>query len=62
MELFKRKIDSYLKNWKNNPDRKPIIVKGARQIGKTESIRVFGRANYQLVIETNFVPFLMMRI
>ena len=55
MELLKRKIDSYLKNWKSNPDRKPLIIKGARQVGKTESIRAFGRANYQSVIEINFV-------
>lgn len=55
MELLKRKIDSYLKDWKNNPNRKPLIVKGARQVGKTESIRAFGRANYQSVIEINFV-------
>lgn len=55
MELLKRKIDTYLQNWKNSPERKPLIVKGARQIGKTESIRAFGRANYESVIEINFV-------
>jgi len=37
MELLKRKIDKYLLDWKNTPKRKPLIVKGARQIGKTES-------------------------
>ena len=30
MELLKRKIDRYLLEWKNNPERKPLIVKGAR--------------------------------
>ena len=55
MELLKRKIDSYLKDWKNNPERKPLIVKGARQIGKTESIRAFAKANYESVLEINFV-------
>ena len=35
---LKRKIDTYLKEWKGNKDKKPLIVKGARQIGKTESI------------------------
>ena len=45
MELLKRKIDKYLLDWKNNPKRKPLIVKGARQIGKTESIRAFGEAS-----------------
>ena len=38
MKLLKRKIDKYLLEWKNAPKRKPLIVKGARQIGKTESI------------------------
>ena len=46
MELLKRKINKYLLDWKNNPNRKPLIVKGARQIGKTESIRAFGVANF----------------
>jgi len=55
MELLKRKIDKYLFDWKNNPKRKPLIVKGALQIGKTESIRAFGEANYESVIEINFV-------
>lgn len=55
MQLLKRKIDTYLSNWKNNPKRKPLIVKGARQIGKTESIRAFGKAYYESVIEINFV-------
>ncbi len=55
MELLERKIDKFLNNWKQNPKRKPLIVKGARQIGKTESIRAFGRANYESVLEMNFV-------
>ena len=55
MELLKRKIDKYLLEWKNSPDKKPLIVKGARQIGKTESIRNFAKNNYKSVIEINFV-------
>ena len=55
MELLKRKIDQYLREWKNNPERKPLIIKGARQVGKTESIRNFAKNNYQSVIEINFV-------
>ncbi len=55
MELLKRKIDKYLIDWKNNTDRMPLIVKGARQIGKTESIRNFAKNNYKNVIEINFV-------
>ena len=55
MELLKRRIDTFLESWKMNPARKPLVVKGARQIGKTESIRAFGRKNYESVIEINFV-------
>ena len=55
MELLRRKIDKYLMDWRNSPSRKPLIVKGARQVGKTESIRAFGKACYQSVIEINFV-------
>ena len=54
MELLRRKIDEKLLAWKNDPDHKPLIVKGARQIGKTESIRLFARHNYKNVIEINF--------
>jgi uncharacterized protein len=55
MELLKRKIDSVLYEWKVNPERKPLIVKGARQVGKSESIRAFGKANYKSLVEINFV-------
>ena len=54
LKLLKRKIDSYLLNWKENGDKKPLIIKGAWQIGKTESIRHFGKT-YQNFIEINFV-------
>lgn len=54
-KLLRRKIDSYLSNWKNNPNRKPIIIKGARQIGKTRSIEWFASQNYKSVIQINFV-------
>ena len=51
---IRRKIDDFLTEWKNNPNRKPLIVKGARQIGKTESIRHFAYDNYSNVIYINF--------
>lgn len=54
-ELLRRKIDAYLLAWKSNADRKPLIVKGARQIGKTRSIESFARQNYKNVILINFV-------
>lgn len=52
---FKRKIDEFLSDWKNNHSRKPLIVKGARQIGKTESILHFAHENYENVVYINFV-------
>lgn len=55
MLYLKRKIDIYLGQWKANPDRKPLIVKGSRQVGKTESIKRFGNMNYKSVIYINFV-------
>lgn len=55
MNLLKRKIDAFLVEWKNSENKKPLIVKGARQIGKTESIRKFARENYKSVVEINFV-------
>ena len=54
MELLKRKIDKYLIDWKNNKDRMPLIIKGARQVGKTASIRKFAKNNYKSFIEINF--------
>ena len=55
MSRLKRKIDDYLVEWKNDKDKKPLIVKGARQIGKTDAIENFAKNNYKNVIEINFV-------
>lgn len=54
-KLLKRKIDKYLTDWKNKSDRKPLIIKGARQIGKTRSVEWFAGQNYASVIEINFI-------
>ncbi|MDO4367110.1 MAG: ATP-binding protein [Bacteroidales bacterium] len=54
-KLLKRKIDSFLLKWKDNPQKKPLIIKGARQIGKTRSIEWFAYNNYSNVIQINFV-------
>ena len=55
MGRLRRKIDDYLIEWKNNKDKKPLIVKGARQIGKTDAIEHFARNNYKYFVEINFV-------
>lgn len=51
---MKRKISQFLIKWKNNPYRKPLILQGARQVGKTYSILEFGRNNYENVAYFNF--------
>ena len=51
---LKRKVDKYLSEWYENPDHKPLIIKGARQVGKTESIMRFAETNYDNVIYINF--------
>lgn len=51
---LKRKIDDFLTKWKANPDRLPLIIKGARQIGKTFSIEKFAKS-YKSFVEINFI-------
>ena len=51
---LRRKIDDYLTQWKNNENRYPLIIKGARQIGKTESVKHFADRNYESVVSINF--------
>ena len=52
--MLKRKIDKYLEDWRQSADKKPLIVKGARQVGKTASIRYFGEKYYKYIVEINF--------
>ena len=49
-----RKIMDFLESWKNNEHRKPLILQGARQVGKTYSILEFGRKHYENVAYFNF--------
>lgn len=49
-----RKIMNYLKEWKESKHRKPLILQGARQVGKTYSILEFGRTHYEHVAYFNF--------
>ena len=52
---LQRKIDSYLKQWKTDSQKKPLIIKGPRQVGKTESILHFAKTAYESIIYINFV-------
>lgn len=54
MRRLKRKIDQYLIEWKKDKYKMPLIVKGARQIGKTDAIENFAKNNYENIIEINF--------
>lgn len=49
-----RKITVFLEEWKNSPHRKPLILQGARQVGKTYTILEFGRTHYENVAYFNF--------
>lgn len=51
---MKRNIERNLKNWKNDKYRKPLILRGARQVGKTYSVMDFGNNNYENVVYLNF--------
>jgi len=55
MKVLKRKVDAFLEEWYANPKRKPLIINGARQVGKTTSVRKFARMHYKTVVEINFV-------
>ena len=49
-----RKVMSFLEEWKDSRHRKPLILQGARQVGKTYSILEFGRIHYENVAYFNF--------
>ncbi len=55
MSYLLRKADAFLKAWFKNTDRYPLIIKGARQVGKTETIREFAKTYYKNLIEINFI-------
>lgn len=52
--MYKRKIEYFLLEWKKDPDRKPLVIKGCRQCGKTSSVLEFARKNYKNVIYMDF--------
>lgn len=54
MKYLKRRIDAYLVEWKESVNKKPLIVKGARQVGKTEAILNFATKHYEKVVKINF--------
>lgn len=53
--MLKRKIETYLSKWKKSTDRKPLVIKGVRQCGKTFIVKKFAKENYQNVVYMNFI-------
>ena len=51
--MLKRKIEQKLIDWKNTENRKPLIIKGCRQCGKTFSVLDFAKKNYKNVENAN---------
>ena len=52
--MLKRKIEKELENWYKNENKKALIIRGLRQIGKTYSVLVFAKAHYKNVVYINF--------
>ena len=52
---LKRRIDDVLERWFANPKPLPLLLKGARQIGKTAAVRHFASAHYEQIVEVNFI-------
>ncbi len=52
--MLKRKIESLLLEWKNTPEKKPLVIKGIRQCGKTFIAKDFAYRNYRSVVYMNF--------
>ncbi len=51
---MQRDISVFLRKWKNSKVRQPLLIRGARQTGKTYSVRQFGKANFENCVEINF--------
>ncbi len=51
--MFERDIEKELKKWKDSPIRKVLILRGARQVGKTSVVRMFGKENFDRFVEIN---------
>lgn len=51
---MERKVENQLINWKNSTNRLPLVLQGARQVGKTYSLLQFGRRYYKNVAYFNF--------
>ena len=53
VDYIKRHIDNHLHSWKTSVSRKPLLLRGARQVGKSSSVREFGK-QFEHYLEINF--------
>lgn len=53
--MLKRNIEIYLAQWRKSEDRRPLVIKGIRQCGKTYIVRKFAKENYENVVYMNFI-------
>ena len=53
--MLARNFYNNLLKWKDNKNKKAMLVTGARQIGKTSLIRRFGKEQYECFVELNFI-------
>ena len=53
--MLRRKIESVLTEWKNSEFKKPLVIKGIRQCGKTYIVQKFAKENYENVVYMNFI-------
>lgn len=53
--MLKRKIETFLSDWKRSDNKKPLVIKGVRQCGKTYIVKKFARENYENVVYMNFI-------
>ena len=53
--MLNRKIETYLSDWKKSDNKKPLVIKGVRQCGKTYIVKTFANDNYENVVYMNFI-------
>jgi len=51
--MFQRNINKYLTEWKSKKNRKPLVIRGARQVGKTSAVNLFARDSFKTYIYIN---------
>jgi predicted AAA+ superfamily ATPase len=53
--MLKRNIAAHLERWKSSQDRRVLLLRGARQVGKTSSVRELARSSFTSLVEINFL-------